>query len=145
MRRRAEAEHARRKRERGAKQGKLDLRVLAAEARERFFERQLIFAYRHGSAGRLVHALAWLVHNCLVHPILGLFPCSASVKLHDLSADWLNQSPRSASASLPRIDNRRAWIVHNCLAHFAMGVAPFGPVFRAHDRSAERMNVEGWI
>jgi hypothetical protein len=54
MRRRAEAEHARRKRERGAKQVKLDLRVLAAEARERFFERQLMFAYRHGRAGRLV-------------------------------------------------------------------------------------------
>ena len=145
MRRRAEAEHARRKREREAKHSALDKRVTAAQAAERFFERQLIFAHRHGRAGRLTHALAWLVHNCLAHPILGLFPSRPSLWLHDRTADWLNQSPTPTRSSRPQIHDRRAWLVHNCLAHPAMGLAPMGLAFRAHDRSAQDMKVEGWI
>lgn len=145
MRRRAEAEHARRKRARDEQREPQSQRVFAADAQTRFFTRQLLFAERHGRAGRILHTLAWLLHNCIAHPILGLLPCCASVWLHDRSADWLNLSSVRTRSALPRITSYRAWLVHNCIAHPAMGLAPLRAAFLAHDRSATSMKVEGWL
>lgn len=145
MRRRAEAEHARRKRAREAKQGEPQQRIVADDAQTRYFTRQLLFAEQHGRAGRLRHALAWWLHNCVAHPILGLLPCRASVWLHDRTADWLNLSAVPTRSELPRITSYGAWLVHNCIAHPLMGLAPLRRAFAAHDRSATHMNVEGWL
>jgi hypothetical protein len=146
MRRRAEAEHARRKRAREAESNDVARpRVFAGDAESRYFARQLRFAARHGRLGRVIHALAWLLHNCIAHPLLGLLPCSASVWVHDRSADWLNLSPIRTRSALPQISSYRAWLVHNCITHPAIGLAPLRGTFAAHDRSAEHMQVEGWL
>lgn len=144
QRRRAEAEHARRKQAREANQISQP-REMAADAETRYTDRQLRFAVHHGRRGRTLHALAWLLHNCVAHPLLGLLPCRASVWLHDRSADWLNLSPVRTRSALPRITSYRAWLVHNCIAHPMMGLAPLRAAFTAHDRSAEHMDVEGWL
>ena len=146
MRRRAEAEHARRKRAREAKQGSAQREQLfVADVESRFFARQLLFAEQHGRLGRLIHILAWLLHNCIAHPILGLIPCRASVWLHDRTADWLNLSPTPTRSALPQIPSYRAWLLHNCVAHPAMGLAPLRAAFTAHDHTAATMKVEGWL
>ncbi|MEZ4453490.1 MAG: hypothetical protein R3B09_28780 [Nannocystaceae bacterium] len=139
----AEAEAARRKAARDAKRG--EPAITGADAATRFAERRALFDARYGRLGGLVHALASLTHNCLAHPLLGLWPCVLTVWLHDRSADWLNLSPVVTNSGLPVIPDRRAWLVHNCLAHPLMGLAPLRRAFDAHDRGAERMGVEGWV
>ena len=145
MRERAEAEHARRKQAREANQGERCVVVEGHDAATRFFERRQLFESRHGRAGHLVLTLAWLVHNCLAHPLLGLLPCGLTVWAHDRSADWLNLSPGATRSELPRIPNRWAWITHNCIAHPLMGLAPLRRPFDLHEHSAARMQVDGWV
>ena len=146
MRKRAEAEHARRKRAREGKTGKgLKRQIHSPEVEERYFERQIAYAERYGRWGRPLLALAWLVHNCLAHPLLGLLPCAASLWLHDRSADWLNLSPEPTRSTPPQIRSYGAWLVHNCLAHPAMGLAPLSAAFAAHERSAAQMAVPDWV
>jgi hypothetical protein len=140
---RAEAEAATRKRARDAKRS--EGAITGADAATRCAERRALFRARYGPLGGLVHVLASLAHNCLAHPLLGLWPCVITVWLHDRSADWLNLSPVVTRSALPEIPDRRAWLVHNCIAHPLMGLAPLRRAFDMHERSAERMRVEGWV
>ena len=143
MRQRAEAKAAERKRARDAK--KCQREVAGRDAATRFEERQQLFRDHYGQLGGFVHALAWLTHNCVAHPVLGLLPCALTVWIHDRSADWLNLSPIASDSELPVIPDRRAWLVHNCIAHPRMGLAPLRRAFDAHEHTAERMQVEGWV
>lgn len=142
-RERAEAEAALRKRARDAERS--ENAIAGVDAATRNAERRALFRARYGPLGGLMHALASLAHNCLAHPLLGLWPCLLTVWLHDRSADWLNLSPVVTRSALPVIPDRRAWLVHNCLAHPLMALAPLRRAFAVHERTAERMRVEGWV
>ncbi|MCX4245623.1 hypothetical protein [Paraliomyxa miuraensis] len=93
---------------------------------------------------RLRHAGWWWLHNVVVHPLLGLLPVAAMVRLHDWSSARLSRSPSLASP-LPRIPHRWRWIVHNVGAHLAIGLVPCAMTFRWHDQTAKRMQVPGWV
>ena len=149
----AEAESARRKRERDARRSErvgiepepIVATVFAADVATRFAQRRASFRARYGRLGGMVHGLAWVLHNCVAHPCLGLAPGRLSLWLHDRSADWLNLSPVATRSEPPTIDDRRAWLIHNCIAHPLMGLAPLHDAFSFHDHSAEVMGVEGWV
>jgi len=149
-RRRAEEAQRRRKEERERRKQKPTPKpghhsVSGNTAEDRYYARQLAFARRYGRAGRLLHVGAWVTHNCVAHPLLGLRPGRRTVALHDRTADWLNLSPTSTRSPLPEIPSRLLWMVHNCVAHPIMGVAPRSTLFDAHESTAEAMDVHGWV
>lgn len=90
------------------------------------------------------HAGWWWLHNLVVHPLLGLLPVAAIVRLHDWSSGRLARSLPPESP-LPRIPSRWRWLVHNVGAHVAIGVWPCATTFRWHDVTAKRMGVPGWV
>ena len=97
-------------------------------------------------SGFTEHARWWLLHNCVAHPLLGLFPNQRAVSYHDWTSMKLNQwaYPKDPSP-LPLIDNRVAWLRHNVLAHIAIGLYPCLWTFHYHDVTALDMNVKGWV
>jgi hypothetical protein len=115
---------------------------------------------------RLRHQVLWLVHNCIAHPILAVYPKIAAVEFHDLTSQWLNQTPvttvmrpptsrkahdyngihtRKIFAMMPWVDNKRAWFFHNAVVHPLIGLLPCKWTFAYHDRTAEKMKVHGWV
>ncbi len=118
---------------------------LSPRAAERFATRQVRFVRRYGRAGSVRHVGAWLVHNCIAHPLLGLKPGATTLRLHDATADWLNLAPTPSRSPHPQIGRRRDWVMHNCIAHPLMGIAPAASLFRLHDTTAEDMAVPGWV
>lgn len=119
---------------------------------------------------RLEHDLHWKLHNCIVHPMLGLkqltglsaLISSGGIKLfnpsftkevqaHQVSSAWLmNKTAKEADHDVenPVIYTARQgawWVVHNCLAHPAIGFFPKSWAFKFHDWTAEKMAVTGWV
>lgn len=105
---------------------------------------------------RALHHMHWMLHNCIVHPILGVAPNQYSVEMHELSSLWLNHSHAKNNSSktkphhrllqfaLPDIKHRGWWLFHNTVAHTAIGLLPCDATFKLHDWSANKMNVQGW-
>jgi len=100
---------------------------------------------------KLRHQAFWFIHNCVAHPMLGLFPNRQAVQFHSLTSSWLNKERVEISDSdrypiqAPKIPNKKAWILHNVVAHVAIGLWPSEWTFRFHDESAEKMKVPGWV
>lgn len=145
MRKKAEREQQERRQRRLGDGDKPRIAIEGDSAHDRYLERQVAFARRFGVAGRLLHAGAWMLHNCVAHPLLGLLPGRWTLRLHDRTADWLNLSPAPTRAPAPQIGDRRAWVLHNCVAHPLMGLAPLGISFDLHDTTADDMDVPGWV
>ncbi|MFT5681846.1 MAG: hypothetical protein ACI8RZ_002764 [Myxococcota bacterium] len=120
-------------------------RELSPGVSDRYTTRQARFVQRHGRSGRVWHAGAWLVHNCIAHPLLGLKPGATTLRIHDRTADWLNLAATPSRSEPPQLGRRRDWLVHNCIAHPLMGLAPATTLFHLHDTTAEDMGVPGWI
>lgn len=98
-------------------------------------------------ASKLEHHVWWLLHNCVAHPILGIFPNTfKSVDFHSLTSDWLNNNKiKRGYLSLPKITDQSCWVLHNVIAHTLIGIFPCRLTFEFHDKTAEKMNVKGWV
>ncbi len=102
---------------------------------------------------RLRHYTHWFVHNCIVHPLLGVIPNERTAELHQLSSNWLNRKRsfqdfgRVERQGPPKIpEGKRAWwLLHNVAAHVAIGLCPTRPTFAFHDWSAKKMDIPGWV
>ena len=114
-------------------------------AAARYAQRRRAYADRFGRTARARHAAAWLLHNCVAHPLLGIAPGAWSVWLHDRTADRLSLRAQPSISPLPQVRRRRAWVVHNCLAHPLMGVAPTARAFAWHEATAAALEMEGWM
>lgn len=95
-------------------------------------------------AARLGHRGWWLLHNLVVHPLLGLAQGRLPLRLHDWTGRRLDRDDAPRAAPPPRIERRLWWLVHNLLAHPAIALAPCAATFRWHDATARRMAVPGW-
>ena len=111
----------------------------------RYAMRQRRFVARYGRLGRPLHMAAWLLHNNIAHPLLGLAPGTTSLHIHDVTARWLNLQPTTHRSPRPEILHRREWVVHNCISHPLMGVMPMRWHFAWHDTTAARMKVQDWV
>lgn len=122
-----------------------------------------------GERGRLAHRLHWLLHNNVVHPLIGLaaiadaaidavakqplaYPSLSAYAedIHHVSSHWLNQPeqlPVPKAPNLPPIpdDKLGAWVRHNLLVHPLIGLLPCTETFAWHDRSAEAVGVKGRV
>jgi hypothetical protein len=95
---------------------------------------------------RARHHAQWLLHNVVVHPLVGVFPGSVTTKLHDLSSAWLNKGAgRASTPPVVRNHLRREWLYHNVVAHILIGLVPCEETFKLHDRTAKEMRVPGWV
>lgn len=113
-------------------------------SQRRYNERIYQFASDGKRWSRARHQAHWLLHNVVVHPLVGLFPGQLTVKLHDLSSKKLNHG-RGRASKLPLIKNRATWLRHNILAHIMIGIDPCEMTFTFHDWTAREMNVSGWV
>lgn len=93
------------------------------------------------------HTAHWLLHNVVVHPLVGLLPGKVTTKLHDLSSEWLNKDELIRVSNVPviRDDHRKDWLFHNIVAHALIGLVPCEETFKLHDRTAREMRVKGWV
>lgn len=141
-------------------------------SRERYTERLQRFEKDGAPYPKLRHYALWLLHNCVSHPLLAIYPGSMAVEFHDLTSQWLNgettrdrhlmEEPHRSEAKrrgmhlpmlhgrwltvrMPKIQDRKAWVVHNALAHIAIGIFPCTATFSFHDRTADKMKVPGWV
>ncbi len=119
---------------------------------KRYAKRIDLFTRSRLAHPHLAHHAHWLLHNCVVHPAVGVLPCQETVELHGLSSAWLSRIPGWVGvdeAEMPVIPSgpkaRAYWLLHNVVAHVAIGLAPCGPTFTFHDWTAKKMNVEGWV
>ena len=60
----------------------------------RFHIRAKQFATDGKPYPKLRHAYWWLLHNVVVHPLLGLFPTKTTFRWHDVTSDGLNHAPK---------------------------------------------------
>ncbi len=90
------------------------------------------------------HVGWWLLHNVVSHPAL-VYPCDATLWLHDWSSQQLNRRGKFRASKPPKIQRRAAWVVQNVAAHIVMGFLPVESAFRFHDVTAEWMDVPGWV
>lgn len=116
----------------------------APASQERYADRIVAFQLDGKRWPKLRHDIHWLLHNVVVHPMLGAAPGALTVRLHDLSSRWLNKGQGRSSVA-PRIADMRAWRHHNITAHILIGLVPCEDTFRMHDRTAAEMNVIGWV
>jgi hypothetical protein len=47
--------------------------------------------WRRETGGTLGHHFWWFVHNCIAHPMIGLFPVRATFSFHDYTSDKINR------------------------------------------------------
>jgi len=130
----------------------------------RYDERRAAWEEFYGRTGVYLHLFHWLLHNGLVHPLLGLaelarvltqdhYPFTQlAVDLHDLSSWWLNNpghwTPESEPYHMeraPQIPKLLSWLIHNNLVHPMIAFAPCQTTFELHDLSAKEMGVEHWV
>lgn len=112
----------------------------------RYADRLAAFREAFGDQlGERVHRAAWLAHNCIAHPLLGISPSSWAVRLHDQTADWLNLRLQPVHSPMPDVRAPWAWLLHNCVAHPLIGLFPEERWFAFHDATAERLGVDGWL
>ena len=126
------------------------------EARKRLFEDDGL-PHPH-----LRHWALWVLHNAVVHPLLGLRTSHATLQFHELTSQLLNHRHPGTHGTRanriwhttvtyrwPRVDPspkaRFLWAFHNIVAHTAIGLVPCGSTFALHDLTAELMDVQGWV
>lgn len=115
---------------------------------ERYQFRRRLFERDGKRFPRLRHWLLWILHNNIVHPILGLFPSERLVRWHKVTSQWLNHRPRYTTVAkweIPKVNKRLPWLIHNILSHSLIGLFPFGWAFRWHDSTAEKMGIPDWV
>lgn len=116
--------------------------------------------------GVVCHHLFWMLHNCVAHPLMGIFHKRRDLRaFHELTSHWLNcegyigdfmtretpdgpgihNSRASFAWRTPVIKDIYTWRMHNCVAHMLIGLAPCRWTFQYHDETAKKMNVEGWV
>ncbi len=95
---------------------------------------------------KLEHHAQWVLHNCLVHPLLGLAKSRLTVDLHSVSSFWLNKV-EDVEVPRPNVPEAHAgwWLFHNLVAHPLIGMLPIQATFDLHDWSAEKMKAPGWV
>lgn len=99
------------------------------------------------------YIVQWWIHNCIIHPILGIYPKLWVCELHNASSIWLRGKnldywqnlEEIEFTSVPVIKHRTWWLIHNCVSHPIIGLIPIGIFFWLHDFSAKKMQVKGWI
>lgn len=91
------------------------------------------------------HHLWWLLHNCISHPLLGVFPTKGMVWFHDWTSQHLNCRDHIRPSPMPEIPSYRAWMWHNVAGHMAIGLIPVKGSFEFHDRTSEGMGVPLWV
>lgn len=141
-RRRLGLQRQRERREANARPPELSM---AHRSADRYADRLAAFRAAFGEVGVWLHLAAWLCHNCIAHPLLGLAPTAWTVRLHDRTADWLNLRRDPLNSPMPAVRTTWSWVVHNCVAHPLIGFAPTERWFAFHDATAERLGVEGWV
>ena len=90
----------------------------------------------------------WFIHNCMIHPALGVWPLQLFIWCHDWTAHKLNIHDPLQQSPAPVILNLKSylrWMLHNCIAHFVIGICPCNKTFQFHDDTAEAMNVSHWV
>ena len=124
----------------------------AERSEDRYEARRKLFEGDGRPYPRLRHYGFWWLHNCVVHPLLGLFPSNATVQFHALSSAWLNHiegpflvAKEMLGMKVPEIGNRRMWVWHNLISHVLIGIVPCSRTFAGHDETAKKMNVPGWV
>ncbi|MEL6345781.1 MAG: hypothetical protein AAFV53_21910 [Myxococcota bacterium] len=147
---RRDAQYRKTRRRKQIKQAERDRRKRQREKQQstaagRYAQRSRAFQDRFGRLGGTIHAAAWLAHNNIAHPLLGIAPCETTIRIHDVTAQWLNLMPHPVQSPMPAITRRRDWLLHNCVSHPLMGILPRRAGFDWHDETAERMNIEGWV
>lgn len=46
--------------------------------------------YKRRNTPVRVHHFWWFVHNCIAHPLIGIFPCRRTFAFHDYTSDKIN-------------------------------------------------------
>lgn len=118
---------------------------MSPDAGVRYWQRVEQFLRDGQPLPRARHAAWWFVHNCVAHPLLGVAPGDATVRLHDWTSDRLNGRDAPSRSPRPEIARRGAWLLHNCVVHPLIGLLPRGLAFDLHDASARRMDVPHWV
>lgn len=115
-------------------------------AQDRFLRRLNKWVHRTPSIPALKHHFWWLLHNCVAHPLIGIYPSTTTVRFHDYTSRWLNLNFRIPNSDLPDIQGKRwKWVKHNIFHHILIGVLPLPIFFEWHDQGAEEMEVENWV
>lgn len=94
------------------------------------------------------HHAHWLLHNCVAHAALAVWPSRTTADFHELTSQWLNQPEKKVriiNVAPPAIPKRFWWVFHNLFVHSAIGLLPCKLTFKLHDWSAEKMDVPGWV
>lgn len=130
-----------------AEEEKAEEERLSQSALLRYQKRRRKFSEDGKKFPRLRHDTLWILHNCIVHPMLAISPTEKVVDLHQLTSKWLNKMYRVtlSGVMVPKIPNRKAWVKHNLFAHLAIGFVPCEKTFAYHDETAKEMNVPYWV
>lgn len=114
-------------------------------AKERYYFRQAKWTQACKLFPKIRHHSWWLLHNCLSHPLLGIYPAEETIWFHDWTSKHLNLRTEQRSSPTPNITNNKMWVYHNVVGHLAIGLFPTTNAFKFHDYTAEAMMVEDWI
>lgn len=99
----------------------------------------------------------WILHNCVIHPLLAIKPGVLTSELHELTSQWLNHREplvmkfmegklgRNLYHQPPKVNKPMAWFIHNAIAHPAIGFFPSELTFNFHDKTAVSMEEPGWV
>lgn len=116
------------------------------DSESRYYNRIRSFQRDGKPYPQLRHHALWLLHNCVAHPVLAIWPTRGAVEFHQLTSNWLNHRPEAIGLpQLPEVRKRRAWVVHNLVAHLLIGLIPCRHTFQWHDQTAREMEVPGWV
>lgn len=123
-------------------------------SRERYFSRKKKFK---GFKGKIEHHILWMIHNCIAHPVLGIYVCNKTLKFHDNTSALLNESFNCLNqlssqyyveiyeTYYPRLNYKFRWFLHNSIIHFFLGLFPCKFMFKLHDITAKYMDEPDWV
>lgn len=124
-------------------------------SRGRFYSRLKSWKSDERTFPRTRHHIQWLIHNCIVHPLISVFPVTFLLELHELSSRWLSlrseyrydrqKSFVLTSPKVPTPKSRFFWVLHNSVSHVLIGLFPVQPFFFFHDWSAKQMGTPNWF
>lgn len=112
----------------------------------RDLERRIRWFYKVNFCPILRYRIWWIIHNCIIHPILGFLPIKPIVFAHDWTSMRLNLYVKIKKSPIPQltIEKYIPWIIHNVAAHSIIGIFPTEKTFLFHDKTAKKMNVHNW-
>lgn len=114
-------------------------------SQKRYWFRQLDWNDTGKSFPMVRHHFWWLLHNCVAHPLLGIWVSKHTVWFHDWTSKHLNVRREIFQSPMPEIPDRWSWIYHNVVGHILIGLFPIENVFLYHDLTADDMGVEDWL